>query len=623
MSAQKIEELKSKIDIISLLKYTGNKVYENGKVLADGTRQWIGCCPFHATGEDEFLEINPEAKTTFCGWCEKSWDMVEYVKKLKKFTQDNQIIAFLEKYQESVRPKERYRIEKNSAYEIVIKIDDRFYQITGYKLGKLNNFSMTLKLSHKDKVYIDDVRLNRRRSRASFVEEARDILFISEELLDDDLYLLMDALEKLQREYIERREKERFENKKVFIYTPEEAGKAVDMLGKRDVLTELLLDDLEKMFYVGDETIKYMLYLAATSRLLAKPVNILLVANSSAGKSMGQDMVLVLFPEDEVYSYTRITPNSLSHYPKNALRHKIMCVDELAGIDEEAFYQMRSLLSKGSMAVGYTSMDKINSRMETLSKEVYGPISMITSTTHDELINDETRSRFLILTLKNSAGKTRRIMDMMTFRRTRKGLFTAGEKGKIIRKHKLFQKVIRPVQMVIPDNWQKKLKFNNEKLIYRRKYEGYLSLLEAVVLLRQYQRKVYTEKDAAGKYTNYVYVKKEDIAFVNSLARAIFSNEFGSLSPVNKNLLEMVSGFCQKKAQQTKLKYYDVLFTRRDIREYTGWDHTPVRRAIEKLVELEYILRVFSSERGKHHYKLNMESDDDSPLDTRLRLWKP
>ena len=618
-----LEKLKSKINIIELLKHCGNPVYENGKVLDDGTRMWKGNCPFHATGEDDFLEINPNKKTTECRWCEESWDIPEYVKKLYNLKDENAVIDYLEKYIEEKNPKQKYSVEKNSRYEIDIRIDDRDYQITDYKISRLNNFSMTIKLTHKDKIYIDDVRLNRNKSRYNFIQEAKDILFISEELLESDIYILMEAIGNLQKEYIDKKERERSEFKKVFIYTPEEEAKIIDLLSKKDVLHDMLMDDFEKMFYVGDRTVKYTLYLAATSRLLPKPVNILLVANSSAGKSMGQDMVLMLFPEDEVYAYTRITPNSLSHFPKRALMHKVMCVDELAGIDEEAFYQMRSLLSKGSMSVGYTSMDKMNGRMETLSKEVYGPISMITSTTHDELINDETRSRFLILTLDNSPEKTKKIMDMMTYKRTKGGLFLSGEKDSISRKHKLIQKAIRPVRMVIPDDWQDKLLFNNEKMIYRRKYEGYLALLESVVLLRQYQRKVYTEKDAAGRYTSYTYLTKSDIAFVNSLASSIFSSEFGSLSPVNKALLEMVENFCKAKVRETRLKYYDVVFTRRDIREHTGWDHTPVRRAIEKLIELEYIVRVFTSERGKHHYKLNMDDENDNLSETRLKLWTP
>ena len=79
---------------------------------------------------------------------------------------------------------------------------------------------------------------------------------------------------------------------------------------------------------------------------------------------------------------------------------------------------------------------------------------------------------------------------------------------------------------------------------------------------------------------------------------------------MNEKCLNDIIRYCKTEAKETQLEYWEVAFTRRDIREYAGWEHMPLRRAIEMLYEMEYIVKVYGSERSRHVYKLNMESDD-------------
>ena len=56
------------------------------------------------------------------------------------------------------------------------------------------------------------------------------------------------------------------------------------------------VEDYEKLGMVGEDHNKLMCYLAATTRLMEKPLNILVLSSSGAGKSTLQDKTLKLMP---------------------------------------------------------------------------------------------------------------------------------------------------------------------------------------------------------------------------------------------------------------------------------------------------------------------------------------
>ena len=63
---------------------------------------------------------------------------------------------------------------------------------------------------------------------------------------------------------------------------------------------QTILEDYEKLGVVGEDHNKLMCYLAATSRLMDNPLNILVLSSSGAGKSTLQDKTLKLMPPEDV-----------------------------------------------------------------------------------------------------------------------------------------------------------------------------------------------------------------------------------------------------------------------------------------------------------------------------------
>ena len=614
MKAEELKEYILKVDIIDFLKYTGNKIIFSD----DGVKAY---CPFHAEGKDETLIIDKINKKVACEWCEFEGNIAEYITKLFKF-QNGGAVEYIHKYFESKKPKEKHTIINMNKHEIELMIEDRLYLITQFNLRRLHDFNMTIKLQSSDKFCIAEVNLTKARSREEFVRQAKDLLFISEDIIRDDLMTIMEAIEKLQRETIRKIDEERESNKKVFTMTESEENKAIELLTTKDIFNDDLLKDMERLGYVGDELGKMILYLAGTSRILNKPISVLSVANSSAGKSFAQDMILSLFPDDEVFIHTRITPKSLSHYKLYELMNKIFCIDELVGIEEEGAALVRSFMSRGKLSSAYPVIDRLTGKIETVYKEVIGPAAFFTSTTHEEAIDDETRNRFLILPVDESAEQTLRVMKSLIYQNTREGIITGREKEFIQRKYKVIQKALRKLSVVIPDDLSKYITFNNERISFKRKFNYYLSMIYSIALHRQFQKKIYTDKDKSGKEYNFIYVTKNDIISANDIITKLFGKTLGELNPVNEKCLRDIENYCKKHSEGTDLKYTDVLFTRKDIRDMHGWEHRPLRRAFEQLHEMEYIVRSFGKDRARFYYKLNIDNDSLN-LGVKLNVWYP
>jgi hypothetical protein len=117
----------------------------------------------------------------------------------------------------------------------------------------------------------------------------------------------------------------------------------------------------------------------------------------------------------------------------------------------------------------------------------------------------------------------------------------------------------------------------------------YLTLIRAIALLHQYQRPVRTVEHR-GETVPYIEVTLDDIAVANRLAHQVLGRSLDELPPQTRRLLlaldRMVTEGCE--AQEVRRK--DFRFSRRAVREATGWSHTQVRIHLERLVELEYVL---------------------------------
>ncbi|MBL0379304.1 MAG: hypothetical protein JKP90_06455 [Desulfofustis sp. PB-SRB1] len=101
-----------------------------------------------------------------------------------------------------------------------------------------------------------------------------------------------------------------------------------------------------------------------------------------------------------------------------------------------------------------------------------------------------------------------------------------------------------------------------------------------------------------GTPVEYIEVTLTDIETANRLANVVLGQSMDELVKPSRTLLSLIYAMVQEQAEQNNAPIDEIFFTRRMIREYTGWSDWQIRAHIKQLEEMEYI-GVRTSSRGK------------------------
>ncbi len=345
-------------------------------------------------------------------------------------------------------------------------------------------------------------------------------------------------------------------------------------MGAEEDIFQTILTDYEKLGLVGEETNKLMAYLAATSRLMEKPLNILVLSSSGAGKSALQDKTLKLMPPESVIRVSAITDKAL--YYQKSLKNKLLALEEAAGVKDS--YAIRTLISEG-----YLAQETVSGN-QGQSLHVEGGCSIFQTTTNPE-INPETKSRFFILGVDESREQTRRILELQRQAQTLEGLKVNTEVAGIIGKHHAFQRLLGPFPVVNP--YAQDLVYEDDRLQARRNQPKLLQLINTIAFLRQMQKKI---KRYEG--IEYIEVDRTDIELAVKLASELLGVSLDDLSLPARNLLQLLTEMKQP------------IFTRKEVMEFTGWTKTRLHIHLTELIEMELVLPESSMKNQLQTYKL-------------------
>jgi len=245
--------------------------------------------------------------------------------------------------------------------------------------------------------------------------------------------------------------------------------------------------------------------------------------------------------------------------------------------------------------------------MVTKEYSVEGPVMLFFTTTAID-IDEELLNRCTLLTVNESREQTRAIHEAQRKRRTLAGLQAKLEKDALIKLHRNAQKLLRPLAVINP--YADQLTFLDDKTRTRRDHEKYLTLIDTIAFLHQYQRDVKTTT-YGDKQVSYIEVQLSDIETANRLAHEVLGRTLDELPAQTRKLLKliqrMVQGECKKQSTEQK----DYRFSRREVREFTGWSDGQLKIHCTRLTELEYLL-VHRGGRGQHLvYELLFDGADD------------
>ncbi len=458
-----------------------------------------------------------------------------------------------------------------------LTLDGREYRVGGLEktLGS-DGLKVALRLKVGDRFHLDSLDLARDADRRRFVERAAEETGVSADLLKRDVGKLLLSLEQAQAELARPAETA----SPVVRLTEAERADALAWLTAPDLVGRLRAA-FHKAGIIGEENNTLLAYLAGVSRLLERPLAIIVQSASAAGKTTLMDAVLAFFPEEERIKYSAMTGQSLYYLGETNLKHKILAIVEEAGA-EKASYALKLLQSEGELTIASTGKDPATGRMETQVYRVEGPVMIILTTTAIDL-DEELQNRCLTLSVDESPEQTAKIHTLQRERRTLAGLVAKSERTELLRVLRNAQRLLTAVEVLNP--YAPSLTFPSGRTRNRRDHEKYLTLIDSIALLHQHQRPK-GRYELGGRTLEYVPVTLDDIALANELAPEVLGRSLDELPPQTRTVLGHIRTLMRAKREKTK--GVDT-FTRRELHGACGWSFTQLRIHLERLTEQEYV----------------------------------
>jgi hypothetical protein len=308
-------------------------------------------------------------------------------------------------------------------------------------------------------------------------------------------------------------------------------------------------------------------------------------SSSAAGKSSLMEAILRFMPTEEQVTYSAMTGQSLFYMGGMNLKNKVLAISEEEGI-RQASYALKLLQSEGQLTIASTGKDPGTGRMETQEYHVEGPVMIFLTTTAID-VDEELLNRCMVLTVDEDREQTRAILRRQRESRKAAGLRASAMKSSIVKLHQNAQRLLRPLAVV--NDYADQLSFLDDQTRRRRDHMKYLTLIEAVALLHQYQRDVHT-MTVDDQTIQYIEVTPRDIAIANTLAEAVLGRSIDELPPQTRRLLRDLFDWVRAQCEAKQVEQPEFRFTRRQLREALGWSQTALKRHLERLLEMEFVI---------------------------------
>jgi hypothetical protein len=297
------------------------------------------------------------------------------------------------------------------------------------------------------------------------------------------------------------------------------------------------------------------------------------------------EAILRFMPSEEQISYSAMTGQSLFYMGGMDLKHKVLAIAEEEGI-RQASYALKLLQSEGQLTIASTGKDPGTGRMETQEYHVEGPVMIFLTTTAID-VDEELLNRCLVLTVDEDRKQTRAIHSQQRLSKTKEGLRATQNRATVIAVHQNAHRLLRPLHVV--NEYAEQLDFSDDQTRRRRDHIKYLTLIESVALLHQYQRPVHS-MEVGGKTIEYIEVIPRDIAVANTLAEAVLGKSIDDLPPQTRRLLRALYEWVRGQCEELVVEQHEFRFTRRVLREALAWSQTAIKRHLERIIDMEYII---------------------------------
>jgi DNA primase len=462
-------------------------------------------------------------------------------------------------------------LDTTNPYKLGYNTDTAHYTIQGSLPKTLDTLKVMLVIEHpgtglKARNRID---LYEDKPVEKLCQEVSEKLQLRRDLLEADLYKLTDLLDQYREQML--------------LNPSEGVGKPLPVLtvkerqelegfAKKPRLIKRLNELLGQAGIVGEERNRIFLLLIAISHKMPETLHGLLQGSSGSGKTRLLKQVSDCMPTESVTKLTRLSDKVLYNFPEHYFINRLLCLEDIDGLSEEAEFAFRELQSNGELNSA-TSIKLDNGQITSGQKTVKGPIASLACTTRGEIYEDN-MSRVFLIAVDESPEQTARIIAYQNG--VAAGAINKDDERKTRAFLQNFVRILQPCEVVNP--YAARIQLPPEAHKIRRLNDLFQSFVKMVTILNQYQRKTDERKR--------LITAIED---VETAVAVLFDSIVLKVDELDGSLRQFYEQLKAHLKQQHNGHHQNAEFSLREIRQALKLSKTQLFRYANDLAQLEYI----------------------------------
>jgi DNA-binding MarR family transcriptional regulator len=307
----------------------------------------------------------------------------------------------------------------------------------------------------------------------------------------------------------------------------------------------------------------------AITHKMREPLHALIQGSSGSGKTHLMAKIYNFIPQEDKKNFTRVTEGSLYNYGMYDLQNKLICIEDLDGMKEEAQFAFRELQSKG-MIISSTSTKDDNGNISAQEKTVYGPIASMSCTTKGEIYEDN-MSRCFIIAVDESHEQSKKVIHYQNQKAS--GQIDEQKEKQCTEFIQTLVSLLKSYEVINP--YADKVHLPEEAHKIRRLNGLYQAFVKAITLMHQYQRR----KDERGRLIS----EKEDLQVAAEILFESILLKIDELDGSLRQFYERLKAYVKTKGND----HYE--FGQREMRQALHVSKSQLQRYLHDLEQLEYI----------------------------------
>jgi DNA primase len=474
-------------------------------------------------------------------------------------------------------------LNANNPNKLTYQTETAIYSILGGLPKQLDQMKVMLQVEnqtgYKSRNRLD---LYEDKQVEKLAAEVSEKLQLRKDLVTQDMYTFTELLENYRETQQAETKEPTGEQPAQIAFTLKERTELEAFL-KQPKTIKRLNELLGKTGIVGEERNRIFLLLVAISYKMKDTLHSLVQGSSGSGKTKIVRQISDCIPPESVTRFTRISDKALYNYPKTFFENRLVVVEDMDGLSEEAELAFRELQSSGELRSS-VSIKLENGQITAGEKIVSGPIASMSCTTRGEIYEDN-MSRVFLIAVDESAEQTGRIIQYQNQKASGKINAKEEQQSKTFIQNLI--RILEAKEVVNP--YAEHIQLPEEAHKIRRLNDLFHNFIKMVALVNQYQRKQTEHKK--------LIVEIEDIETAIEIMFESIVLKVDELDGSLRQFYEKLKSFIEKKGK-------DYEFNRFEVMSATGVGKTQQHHYINKLTSLEYIRQNGFANRG-FKYKIN------------------